>query len=63
MEARTVVTDPEFILADEPTGNLNAEAAQAVVALPLRLNREPGKSIVIMTHDPRATAFACFAGC
>ena len=56
--ARAIVTDPDLILADEPTGNLDAASAQEVLTLLSRLNREYGKTIVMVTHDPHAAAFA-----
>jgi putative ABC transport system ATP-binding protein len=56
--ARAIVTDPDFILADEPTGNLDATSAQEVLTLMSRLNREFGKTIVMVTHDPHAAKFA-----
>jgi putative ABC transport system ATP-binding protein len=56
--ARAVVTDPKVILADEPTGNLDAGSAQEVLTLLSRLNREFGKTIVMVTHDPHAAHFA-----
>jgi len=56
--ARAIVTDPDLILADEPTGNLDATSAQEVLTLMSRLNREFGKTIVMVTHDPHAAKFA-----
>jgi len=56
--ARAIVTDPALILADEPTGNLDAASAQDVLTLLSRLNKEFGKTIVMVTHDPHAAAFA-----
>jgi putative ABC transport system ATP-binding protein len=52
--ARAIVTDPDLILADEPTGNLDASSAQDVLTLLSRLNKEYGKTIVMVTHDPHA---------
>jgi putative ABC transport system ATP-binding protein len=56
--ARAIVTDPDFILADEPTGNLDATSATEVLTLLSRLNKEFGKTIVMVTHDPHAARFA-----
>ena len=56
--ARAIVTDPDLILADEPTGNLDATSAQEVLTLMSRLNREFGKTIVMVTHDPHAAKVA-----
>lgn len=56
--ARAIVTDPDLILADEPTGNLDAGSAQDVLTLLSRLNKEFGKTIVMVTHDPHAASFA-----
>src|SRR6201988_184725 len=56
--ARAIVTDPDLILADEPTGNLDAQSAQEVLELLGRLNREFGKTIVMVTHDPHAARSA-----
>jgi putative ABC transport system ATP-binding protein len=56
--ARAIVTDPALILADEPTGNLDAAAAEDVLTMLTRLNREFGKTIIMVTHDPHAAKFA-----
>jgi putative ABC transport system ATP-binding protein len=53
--ARAIVTDPDLILADEPTGNLDANSAQDVLTLMSRLNKEFGKTIVMVTHDPHSS--------
>jgi putative ABC transport system ATP-binding protein len=56
--ARALVTDPDLILADEPTGNLDANSALEVLTLLWRLNNEFHKTIVMVTHDPHAAHFA-----
>jgi putative ABC transport system ATP-binding protein len=56
--ARAIATDPDLILADEPTGNLDATSATDVLTLLSRLNKEFGKTIVMVTHDPHAASFA-----
>lgn len=56
--ARAIVTDPDLILADEPTGNLDAAAAEDVLTMLSRLNREFGKTVILVTHDPHAARFA-----
>ncbi len=52
--ARAVVTDPEILVADEPTGDLDRVSAGDVLELMGTLNREFGKTIIMVTHDPRA---------
>jgi len=56
--ARAIVTDPDLILADEPTGNLDAASAEDVLTMLTRLNREFGKTVIMVTHDPHAAKFA-----
>ena len=56
--ARAIVTDPDIIVADEPTGDLDKPAAHAVMKLLQRLNRDSGKTIIMVTHDPRTTEYA-----
>jgi putative ABC transport system ATP-binding protein len=56
--ARAIVADPDIIVADEPTGDLDAAAADATLTLLGRLSREMGKTLLMVTHDPRAAAAA-----
>ena len=56
--ARALVTDPSLILADEPTGNLDAASANDVLTLLSLLNTQFDKTIVMVTHDPHAASFA-----
>ena len=56
--ARAIVTDPNIILADEPTGNLDAASAKDVLDLLQKLNKDFGKAIVLVTHDPHSAAAA-----
>jgi putative ABC transport system ATP-binding protein len=52
--ARAIVTDPSVLVADEPTGDLDAKSAEEILALMEALNRDFQKTIVMVTHDPRA---------
>src|SRR5690349_21646725 len=56
--ARAIVTDPTLLLADEPTGDLDKRSEEEILILLKRLNREFKKSIVMVTHDPKAAATA-----
>jgi ABC-type lipoprotein export system ATPase subunit len=52
--ARAIVTDPTLILADEPTGDLDRKTGNGILDLLQGLNREHGKTIIMVTHDPHA---------
>jgi putative ABC transport system ATP-binding protein len=56
--ARAVITDPTILVADEPTGDLDRASAEDVLGLMDRLNRELGKTIIMVTHDPNAARHA-----
>lgn len=56
--ARAIVSDPPILLCDEPTGDLDRATADEIMSLLQRLNRDYGKTIVMVTHDPRAASFA-----
>jgi putative ABC transport system ATP-binding protein len=56
--ARAIVTDPEILVADEPTGDLDKSSAHAVMQLLQSLNRELDKTIIMVTHDPKTTDYA-----
>ena len=56
--ARAIVADPKILVADEPTGDLDSKSAEEVLHLMEALNREFEKTIVMVTHDPRAAAVA-----
>jgi putative ABC transport system ATP-binding protein len=56
--ARAIVTDPHIIVADEPTGDLDAPSAQAIMALLTRLNQELHKTLVMVTHDAHCSEYA-----
>ncbi len=56
--ARAIVNEPKILLADEPTGNLDTQNSENVLAMLRRLNRELGQTIVMITHNPEAAAYA-----
>ncbi|ALN93353.1 MULTISPECIES: ABC transporter ATP-binding protein [Lysobacter] len=56
--ARAIVSDPTLLICDEPTGDLDRHAAEEILNLLQLLNREHGKTIVMVTHDPKAAEYA-----
>jgi len=56
--ARAIVTDPTLLLCDEPTGDLDRKSGDEILGLLQALNREQGKTIIMVTHDPHASARA-----
>jgi len=56
--ARAIVADPSLLVCDEPTGDLDRETAEEILGLLQLLNREQGKTIIMVTHDPKAAEFA-----
>ena len=56
--ARAIVSDPALLVCDEPTGDLDRQSAEDVLGLLQRLNKEHGKTIVMVTHDPKAAEYA-----
>ncbi|MFM2287791.1 MAG: hypothetical protein RL684_934 [Pseudomonadota bacterium] len=56
--ARAIVSDPLLLVCDEPTGDLDRQSAEEVLGLMQALNREHGKTIIMVTHDPKAAGFA-----
>jgi putative ABC transport system ATP-binding protein len=55
--ARALVTDPKLIVADEPTGNLDSQSAQDVLTILQMLSRQVGKTVIMVTHDPKAAGY------
>ena len=55
--ARALVTDPSLVVADEPTGNLDSQSAQDVLSILQALSRSAAKTVIMVTHDPKAAAF------
>ena len=56
--ARAIVSDPTFLICDEPTGDLDRQSAEEILQLLQQLNREHGKTIIMVTHDPAAARYA-----
>jgi putative ABC transport system ATP-binding protein len=56
--ARAVVTEPKLVLADEPTGNLDSQNSEAVLRMMKDLHEELGQTIIMITHNPEAAAYA-----
>jgi len=56
--ARAIVSDPTLLVCDEPTGDLDRQSAEEILGLLRELNREHGKTIVMVTHDPKAAEYA-----
>ena len=56
--ARAIVSDPTLLVCDEPTGDLDRQSAEDVLTLLQQLNRDHGKTIIMVTHDPKAAEFA-----
>ncbi len=56
--ARAIVSDPRLLVCDEPTGDLDRQSAVEVLTLMQDLNREYGKTLVMVTHDPKAAEYA-----
>jgi putative ABC transport system ATP-binding protein len=55
--ARALVTDPQLVVADEPTGNLDSHSAHDVLEILKSLHRDAGRTVIMVTHDPKAAAY------
>src|SRR5713101_4379270 len=55
--ARAIINEPKFLLADEPTGNLDTKNSEAVLSMLRQLNKELGQTVVMITHNPEAAAY------
>ncbi|HVW67634.1 MAG TPA: ABC transporter ATP-binding protein [Steroidobacteraceae bacterium] len=56
--ARAIVSDPTLLVCDEPTGDLDRQSAEEILTLLRQLNRDHGKTIIMVTHDPKAAEYA-----
>ncbi|MGO9639997.1 MAG: ABC transporter ATP-binding protein [Candidatus Acidiferrales bacterium] len=56
--ARAIINEPKLVLADEPTGNLDSKNSEAVLSMLRQLNKELGQTIIMITHNPEAAAYA-----
>jgi putative ABC transport system ATP-binding protein len=56
--ARALVSDPELILADEPTGALDAHSAEEIMTILQKVNKDFGKTVIMVTHDPKTASYA-----
>lgn len=56
--ARALIASPDFVLADEPTANLDSHTANGILALMLEINKEMNTAFIFSTHDPKVSAFA-----
>ena len=55
--ARAIINEPKIVLADEPTGNLDTKNSETVLDMLRQLNKDLGQTIVMITHNPEATAY------
>ena len=54
---RALINDPELILADEPTGNLDSKSGDVVISTMAKINQDLGKTVVMVTHDPKMASY------